>query len=74
MQNNCENNILVKNVLILVITLNVFLGLQSVESVSAVHNNQRHSLDLETHDIEKRCAFHFSGFTGQLCHVMSCIP
>lgn len=29
-------------------------GLQSVESVSALHNNQRHSLDLETHDIEKR--------------------
>ncbi|XP_041800388.1 cytokine-dependent hematopoietic cell linker isoform X2 [Chelmon rostratus] len=29
-------------------------GLQSAESVSASHNIQRHSLDLETHDIEKR--------------------
>ncbi|XP_070819022.1 cytokine-dependent hematopoietic cell linker-like [Chaetodon trifascialis] len=29
-------------------------GLQSAESVSASHNNQRYSLDLETHDIEKR--------------------
>ncbi|XP_070769610.1 cytokine-dependent hematopoietic cell linker-like [Enoplosus armatus] len=29
-------------------------GLQGVESVSGPHTNQRHSLDLETHDIEKR--------------------
>lgn len=49
-----------KNVLTAVITSNVFLGLQSAESVSAPHTNQRHSLDLETHDIEKRCDFNFS--------------
>lgn len=61
---------LIKNVLSAVITSNVFLGLQSAESVSATHTNHRRSLDLETHDLEKRCDFHFSLlFSLQSCHV-----